>query len=164
MGQPDQARLSGSACVWVVAALLLLAVLAGGGCLVLYLTLPPAEVPQWLPIAGLALVASPWAFWIATCAYSCCCSRSLPPAPAPAVASNVERQPSRSAAVAPLPSSTNIKSALSKKHLRSPVASTNDARRVHFGDSVILGEEKDDASSVGSHESEVPLACSMDPS
>jgi hypothetical protein len=44
------------------------------------------------------------------------------------------------------------------------VASTNDARRAHFGDSVILGEEKDDASSVASHESEAPLVCSMDPS
>ena len=163
MGQP---RPLGSACVWVVAALLLLAVLAGGGCLVLYVTLPPAEVPQWLPVAGLALVASPWAFWIATCAYSCCCSLSSPPAPAPApvAAGNVERQPSRSAAVAPLPSSTGIKSALSKKQARSAAASSNEARRVHFGDSIVLGEEKDDASSVDSHESEPPLAYSMDPS
>ncbi|KAM3255446.1 hypothetical protein ACQJBY_048621 [Aegilops geniculata] len=162
MGQPDQARLPGSVCVWVVALLLLLAVFAEGGCLVLYVTLPPAEVPQWLPIAGLALVALPWAFWIATCAYSCCCSRSSPPAQA---AGAVERQPSRSAAVVPLPSSTNIKSALSKKHRRSPVASTNNARRMHFGESIVLGdEEKDDTTSVNSHESEAPLAYSEHPS
>ena len=73
--QLDQARPpAGSACVWVVAVVLLLAVLAGGGCLGLYVTLPPSEVPQWLPATGLALVALPWAFWIATCAYRCCCS------------------------------------------------------------------------------------------
>ncbi|XP_037441243.1 uncharacterized protein LOC119309320 [Triticum dicoccoides] len=107
-GAARSGKAAGSVCVCVV-AVLLLAVLAGGGCLVLYVTLPPAEVPQLLPIAGLALVALPWAFWIATCAYSCCCSRSSPPAQA---AGAVERQPSRSAAVVPLPSSTNIKSAL----------------------------------------------------
>ena len=86
--QPDQARPpAGSACVWVVAVVLLLAVLAGGGCLGLYVTLPPSEVPQWLPATGLALVALPWAFWIATCAYRCAKARAaerrMAVAPAP---------------------------------------------------------------------------------
>uniref|UniRef100_A0A0E0MKB9 Dihydrolipoamide acetyltransferase component of pyruvate dehydrogenase complex n=1 Tax=Oryza punctata TaxID=4537 RepID=A0A0E0MKB9_ORYPU len=136
-----------SACVWAVAAVLLLAVLAGGGCLVLYLALPPADVPHWLPIAGLALVALPWAFWIATCAYRfccccCCCSSSSSPEQANAAAAgHVERQPSsstRPAAVAPLPSGTNLKSAV-----RSPMGSHSHSgtRRVHFGDSTVLGEK-----------------------
>uniref|UniRef100_A0A0D9XXH6 Membrane lipoprotein n=1 Tax=Leersia perrieri TaxID=77586 RepID=A0A0D9XXH6_9ORYZ len=172
--QQQQQRPAANACVWVVAAALLAVVLAGGGCLVLYLTLPAAEAPHWLPIAGLALVAFPWAFWLATCAYRCCSSSSSPP---PANAGHVERQPSssastRAAAVAPVPSSsTNLKSAV-----RSPAGSSHSGtRRVHFGDSTVLGEkgagagevavveekEEEDCSSVTSHESEAPLAQSM---
>ena len=169
--QPDQARPAGSACVWVVAVLLLLAVLAGGGCLVLYLTLPPADVPPWLPAAGLALVALPWAFWIATCAYRCCCSSD---AAAPAPASNVERQASSRNAVAPAPGSTSLKGARSARHAadgRSPTASSA-ARRVRFGETTVLGEDRaaagdkdDDGSSVHSNESEAaPLAYNMQPS
>ncbi|KAL5206452.1 hypothetical protein ABZP36_034661 [Zizania latifolia] len=160
-----QQRQPGNECVWVLAAVLLLALLAGGGCLVLYLALPLAEVPHWLPIAGLALVAFPWAFWIATCAYRCCFSSS-PPVEANA---HVERQPSsRPAAVAPLPSSKSLKSSM-----RSPTASSSGTRRVQFGDATVLGEEgrggggeaaveeQDDCSSVTSHKSEAPLAHSM---
>ncbi|KAJ1265093.1 hypothetical protein BS78_08G052000 [Paspalum vaginatum] len=170
--QPEQARPSGSACVWVVAVLLLLAVLAGGGCLALYVTLPPSQVPHWLPAAGLALVALPWAFWIATCAYRCCCSAdAAAPAAAPAF---VERRASSSragAAVAPMPSSKSLKSARSTRRANgssasgSPTASSA-ARRVRFGDTTVLGEEhaaaeKDDGSSVHSDESEAPLAYNM---
>ncbi|OEL16220.1 hypothetical protein BAE44_0022762 [Dichanthelium oligosanthes] len=177
--QPDQARPAGSACVWVVAALLLLAVLAGGGCLVLYLTLPPPEVPHWLPAAGLALVALPWAFWIATCAYRCCCSSDAAAEGAPPVAGNVQRQPSsRKAAVAPMPSSKSLKGARSARHAGggdgassgSPTASSA-ARRVRFGDTIVLGKEHaaedkdDDSTSVHSNESEAaPLAYNMQPS
>ncbi|KAF8658114.1 hypothetical protein HU200_059580 [Digitaria exilis] len=173
--QQDQARPAGSACVWVVAVLLLLAVLAGGGCLVLYMTLPPAEVPQWLPAAGLALVALPWAFWIATCAYRCCCSSDAAAeggAPPPAVA----RQPSsRKAGVASAPSSKSIRAPRSARHATgdgaspasgSPTASSA-AWRVRFGDTTVLGEDKDDGggSSVHSNENEeAPLAYKMQPS
>ncbi|EAZ19856.1 hypothetical protein OsJ_35441 [Oryza sativa Japonica Group] len=189
MGQQRQAaadqagRAAGGACVWAVAAALFLAVLAGGGCLVFYLALPPAEVPEWLPVAGLSLVALPWAFWIATCAYRlCCCCFSSSSAPekanaAAAAPGHVERQPS-SAAVAPLPSSTNLKSAV-----RSAMGSYSHSgtRRVHFGDSTVLGEkaagagggepavveeveeeeEKECSSATSSHESEAPIAQSM---
>ncbi|CAD6270346.1 unnamed protein product [Miscanthus lutarioriparius] len=177
--QPDQARPpAGSACVWVVAVVLLLAVLAGGGCLGLYVTLPPSEVPQWLPATGLALVALPWAFWIATCAYRFCCSSDTAAA-APAVANIVERRSSSSragaAAVAPMPSTKSLKSARSTRHANgspasgsgsgSPTASSA-ARRVRFGDTTVLGEdhatpENDDGSSVHSNESEAPLAYNM---
>lgn len=173
--QPEQARPAGSACIWVVAVLLLLALLAGGGCLGLYVTLPPSEVPQWLPATGLSLVALPWAFWIATCAYRCCCSRADAAAAAPAVASAVDRRSSSraGAAVAPMPSSKSLKSARSTRHANdstasgSPTASST-ARRVRFGETTVFGEEhaaagKDDdgSSSVHSNESEAPLAYNM---
>lgn len=66
----------GSLCLWVVTVLLLLSLLAGGGCLAGYILMPPHEVPAWLPTVGLALVALPWAFWILTCAYRCAVSRA----------------------------------------------------------------------------------------
>ncbi|KAL6641784.1 hypothetical protein ACP70R_019965 [Stipagrostis hirtigluma subsp. patula] len=177
MGPPQrkQERPPGSACVWVVAALLLLAVLAGGGCLVLYLALPPANAPQWLAAAGLGLLALPWTFWIITCAYRCCCSAN---AAMEGVGSNtVERQPSRPAAAVapmPMPSSKCLKSPGSggTKHADgsagsgSPTTSTA-TRRVRFGEAIVLGEDppaaadKDDGSSVQSHESEAPLTQSM---
>ncbi|XP_062204683.1 uncharacterized protein LOC133906721 [Phragmites australis] len=165
--QQDRARRPpGNACVWVVAALLLLAVLAGGGCLVLYLTLPPAEVLQWLPAAGLALVALPWAFWIVTCAYRCCCSANAA-AEGAAVGNQVGRQPSsRAGAVAPMPMPMpSSKSLDGSPAAGSPTASSG-ARRVRFGEATVLGEvhaatEKDDGSSVHSNESEAPLAYLM---
>jgi len=66
-----QAPAGGSLCLWMVTVLLLLSLLAGGGCLAGYILLPPHEAPAWLPAVGLALVALPWAFWILTCAYRC---------------------------------------------------------------------------------------------
>ncbi|EAZ18635.1 hypothetical protein OsJ_34157 [Oryza sativa Japonica Group] len=69
--QEGEERPGGSACVWMVTTLLLLSVLAGGGCLAGYVVLPPHEAPHWLPAVGLALVALPWAFWVATCSYRC---------------------------------------------------------------------------------------------
>ncbi|KAL6868189.1 hypothetical protein ACP4OV_015034 [Aristida adscensionis] len=65
----------GSACLWTVTALLLLSLLAGGACLATYIVLPPHDAPAWLPAVGLALVALPWAFWLATCAYRCATQR-----------------------------------------------------------------------------------------
>ncbi|KAG8089534.1 hypothetical protein GUJ93_ZPchr0011g28333 [Zizania palustris] len=84
-------------CVWLVTALLLLSVLAGGGCLAGYVVLPPSEAPHWLAAVGLALVALPWAFWLATCAYRCAGARA---AVAPAASSSV-----RSRADSPAPGS-----------------------------------------------------------
>uniref|UniRef100_A0A0D9XQ11 Uncharacterized protein n=1 Tax=Leersia perrieri TaxID=77586 RepID=A0A0D9XQ11_9ORYZ len=85
----DDRPAGGSACVWLVTALLLFSVLAGGGCLAGYVALPPADAPHWLPAVGLALVALPWAFWVVMCAYRCAGRRAA------------ERQAMSSAAVAP---------------------------------------------------------------
>jgi hypothetical protein len=93
MAPPQQGeqcgRPAGTALVWVVTALLLLAVLGGGGCLVAYVVLPPSESPAWIPAVGLALVALPWAFWLATCAYRCVTTRSADRAVAPAAAGSI---------------------------------------------------------------------------
>jgi hypothetical protein len=159
---PRQRQQPGNVWVWVVVALLLLCLLAGGGCLVLYLTLPPAEAPQWLATAGLGLVALPWAFWTVTCAYRCCCpAAEAAPAGGNAIA---ERQPSsRRSAVAPLPSSKGLKSA---RRAEGSSTASSGTRRVRFGEATVLGEEergaaeRDDGSSVQSNESEAPLASS----
>jgi len=76
-----------SVCLWLVTVLLLLSLLGGGACLAAYILLPPHEAPSWLPAVGLALVALPWVFWIATCAYRCAKARAaerrMAVAPAP---------------------------------------------------------------------------------
>ncbi|XP_062182030.1 uncharacterized protein LOC133886298 [Phragmites australis] len=74
--EDGQGRPGGSACLWLVTALLLLCLLAGGACLAAYIVLPPREAPAWLPAVGLVLVALPWAFWIATCSYRCAVARA----------------------------------------------------------------------------------------
>ncbi|KAL6658274.1 hypothetical protein ACP70R_003860 [Stipagrostis hirtigluma subsp. patula] len=85
-----QGRPGSSACLWSVTALLLLSLLAGGACLVTYIVLPPHGSPAWLPAVGLALVALPWAFWIATSVYRCAAQRRTA-AVAPAAGSMCSR-------------------------------------------------------------------------
>jgi uncharacterized membrane protein len=74
--EDGQRRPGGSGCLWLVTVLLLLSLLAGGACLVVYILVPPSEAPEWLPAVGLALVALPWAFWIVTCMYRCVKARA----------------------------------------------------------------------------------------
>ncbi|PNT64000.1 uncharacterized protein LOC100823922 [Brachypodium distachyon] len=84
--EEQRGRPASSFCVWLVTALLLASVLGGGACLVAYVVLPPGEAPGWIAAAGLALVALPWAFWIATGLYRCVTTRSADRAAAAAVA------------------------------------------------------------------------------
>ncbi|CAJ1974807.1 unnamed protein product [Sphenostylis stenocarpa] len=71
---PDHS--SGRTLIWIIACILFICVLVGGGCLLEYVVLPESEVPSWMPILGFTLVSLPWAFWLLTFLYqifSRCC-------------------------------------------------------------------------------------------
>ncbi|XP_020234940.1 uncharacterized protein LOC109814839 [Cajanus cajan] len=55
--------------IWIIACILFICVLAGGGCLVAYTVLPVSQVPPWTPRIGIMLVCLPWAFWLLTFLY-----------------------------------------------------------------------------------------------
>jgi hypothetical protein len=69
--QPEGRPRSGQACVCLITCLLFLLLLIGGVFLVMFISLPTSSAPSWLLPAGMALVASPWIFWIFTCLYRC---------------------------------------------------------------------------------------------
>lgn len=59
----------GRVLIWIVTFILFFSVLSGGGCLLMYITLPETENTAWLPVAGLSLVCLPWFFWFLTFLY-----------------------------------------------------------------------------------------------
>ncbi|KAG2716167.1 hypothetical protein I3843_03G113400 [Carya illinoinensis] len=54
---------TGSAFIWLVCSALFISIVAGGGCLIVYMILPKSQSTSWLPIAGVTLVCLPWLFW-----------------------------------------------------------------------------------------------------
>lgn len=131
---------AGDLCIWFVTCFFFLLILSGGIFLVLYITQPATNETGWLPVAGMALIAIPWIFWILTCLY-----RIVIPCYKP--------QPA------------------AESQLHSP----GEGRRVRFGAATVIASQDasdgavveaavtnvDGGSSLGSHESEVPLALSI---
>ncbi|CAL0325207.1 unnamed protein product [Lupinus luteus] len=67
---------SGRTFIWLITCFLFISILAGGACLVAYMVLPESEIASWLPVLGVSLVCLPWAFWFFTFLYrvfSRCC-------------------------------------------------------------------------------------------
>ncbi|KAJ3701771.1 hypothetical protein LUZ61_005476 [Rhynchospora tenuis] len=191
-GQPDRrnsSRMSqqgaegrpnnGQACVCVISCLLFLLLLSGGVFLVMFISLPSSSAPSWLLPAGMALVASPWIFWIFTCLYRCIALRiaytnRVRAEDKPSSQRQVTRQATAVVATeAPLPQVVE----------EEAVDSPGDARKVRFGNATVLGNNSDGGdeetggeshtgptgrvegdcggSSTASRESETPLALSM---
>ncbi|KAG6535515.1 uncharacterized protein LOC121999719 [Zingiber officinale] len=155
---PSEGRRS-NVCIWLISCLFFLVLLAGGGFLVLYITLPETEDAIWLPIAGIILVAIPWVFWTITCIY-----QSIK------VRNGGEKQPAAKASA--------LNSPVAAAAHDSPVNSPGGERKVRFGNATVTGEtgktsegekadnggstnaRSDGESSLNSHESEAPLAFS----
>lgn len=159
---PSEGRRS-NVCVWIISCLLFLNLLAGGGFLVLYITLPETEDTIWFPIAGMILVAIPWVFWTITCIYQSIKTRN-----------GGEKEPAAEASA--------LNSPVAAAAHDSPIDSPGGARKVRFGNAIVVGDggeaagkalggekadhggsntRSDGESSVHSHESEAPLAFSM---
>ena len=67
---------SGCASMWLLCSVLFISIVAGGGCLIVYMILPKPQSTSWLPVAGVTLVCLPWLFWFLTFLYqviSCVC-------------------------------------------------------------------------------------------
>ncbi|KAK4264711.1 hypothetical protein QN277_025849 [Acacia crassicarpa] len=60
---------NGRAYIWITACVLFICIVAGGACLAAYVLLPEDKVASWLPEAGVILVCLPWAFWFLTFIY-----------------------------------------------------------------------------------------------
>lgn len=56
-------------CIWMVACVLFISVVVGGGCLAWYVLHPESETAPWVPVVGVTLVCLPWLFWILTFLY-----------------------------------------------------------------------------------------------
>ncbi|XP_010278888.1 PREDICTED: uncharacterized protein LOC104612928 [Nelumbo nucifera] len=61
--------------IYLVSCLFLVCIIGGG----VFLTLPVTKSTEWYPVAGLVLVAIPWAFWIVVFFYTCFNRNSGPP-------------------------------------------------------------------------------------
>ncbi|WVZ19826.1 hypothetical protein V8G54_007148 [Vigna mungo] len=71
---PD--RSYGRTLVWIIAFILFMCVLVGGGCLAEYMVLPESKVPSSILVLGFFLLSLPWVFWLLTFLYqifSRCC-------------------------------------------------------------------------------------------
>ncbi|KAF3334161.1 hypothetical protein FCM35_KLT20765 [Carex littledalei] len=177
---------SGQACVCIITCLLFVLLVTGGVFLVMFISLPASSVPSWLLPAGMALVASPWIFWIFTCIYRCIALRIAYTNKFRAEdRPSSQRQVTRQATVV-VATDAPQQQVVEEEAVDSP----GGARKVRFGDAIVLGnnsdvgdEEKGKAdepgtrptgraegegisrdggeSSTASRESEAPLALSM---
>lgn len=148
--------------VYLISCVLFLATVCGGVFLALYIAFPASDATAWFPVAGMALVGTPWAFWTATCLYRALTMRRA------ARGGGAERPPVRRA-----PAGRGAAAAIGAQE-GAAVDSPGDARRVRFGGATVLGGTQEappgvarpedeggaaaaDGSSHTSHESELPL-------
>ncbi|CAN6567560.1 unnamed protein product [Malus baccata var. baccata] len=59
---------AGGSFICLISCVLFISIVAGGGCLLMYMILPEPQT-TWLPITGVALVCLPWLFWLLTFLY-----------------------------------------------------------------------------------------------
>jgi hypothetical protein len=151
--------------IYVAVALFSACLVSGGALLALYMFLPISNVKSWYAIAGMILVAAPWAFWFLTYIYRC-----LRPV------DYTLSEPCKSPAGSPF--SRKEGAAMSPRNPpfddepRRP--SSDGIRHVHFGGVVVVSDDVDnngghhgglthseikhkEENSVNSRESEIPL-------
>ncbi|CAK7333801.1 unnamed protein product [Dovyalis caffra] len=123
--------------IYIVIALFFACLVSGGVLLALYMFLPENNVNWWYSIAGMILVAIPWAFWFLTCIYRCI---------RPVGYTNSE--PCTSPLGSPF-SRREVAAAASSP--RNPPfddepqrPSSDGSRHVHFGRVVVVSNENDD--------------------
>ncbi|KAF5749262.1 hypothetical protein HS088_TW04G01227 [Tripterygium wilfordii] len=113
--------------IYIISGFILACILAGGIFLGLYIFLPVAESQSWYPIAGIVLVAIPWAFWFFMYIYRCCSPK------------NVQFQERSNMHRSAAPSTTTRATTNQRLSVDSPTSSPDGKRHVHFGAVVVLG-------------------------
>ena len=177
---------AGSLFICVTTFVLLLAIVGGGICLILYISLPQTEAPSWLPVSGVFLVCLPWLFWLVTILYrliSRTCGFRIggyvgngARGGGGSVAGTSNGGGGGGAASVQNAATDRASEAAATT---SPATSPGGSRRVHFGAAVVVGEQdgqdsvqkkenqmsssnsSNDISINSSNESEIPLALSM---
>lgn len=153
---------SGASFIWIVSCFLFVSILAGGGCLLMYIIIPhePGTM-SWLPITGVALVCLPWLFWFLTFIYR--------------VVSRISKNKSNSGGGVAVANINTVASAnaIASSELTNEVTgdqrlSDGHGRSVGVGGQQAHGNgiaKRSNSSltnqSLASHESELPLASSM---
>ncbi|ONI14304.1 hypothetical protein PRUPE_4G274100 [Prunus persica] len=77
-GGDQMNRAPGGSFICFISCFLFVSIVAGGGCLLMYMILPEPQTRgrYWLPIIGVALVCLPWVFWFLTFVYRLISRRS----------------------------------------------------------------------------------------
>ncbi|KAL5549639.1 hypothetical protein UlMin_004870 [Ulmus minor] len=116
--------------VYVVSGLFFSCIITGGVFLSLYIFLPETQTSNWYPIAGMVLVAIPWAFWFFTYVYRCFKPNQPPPQPENSI---------REAAPSTVATTTMANPSTNEEH--SPMGGGE--RRVQFGPVIVMGSNDD---------------------
>lgn len=136
----------------LIAAFFCLFVIAGGVLLVIYVCVPDQSQP-WYPAVALALIGTPWLFWLITYIYTC-------------MKAYVRARQMQSRQ---LSKRSSLRSGVNRTQSCSQSKNNgddDDGKHVHFGEVVVMqddaGQDKQSKEeiSVGSQESTMPLTSS----
>ncbi|PIA47553.1 hypothetical protein AQUCO_01400297v1 [Aquilegia coerulea] len=122
-----------SICVWVLSCLFLCIIIAGCVYLILYIAVEPRAD---YAILGLALIATPWVFWFLTFLYRCCFKPVISAVGGGGILA-------RGGGV-PLATTAGASAATSRRGAvdSDSMVENSGARRVRFGDAVVVETEK----------------------
>ncbi|KAL5704499.1 hypothetical protein ACHQM5_022920 [Ranunculus cassubicifolius] len=123
-------------CLWLISCLLLGCIIVGCGLLIKYVFFnAPIQVAE----IGLTLIAIPWLFWFLTYLYRCISRSFCNPNPSGASAAGGGGMSRRLASISGSNAPSKRSAAVAND---SPVVSPGSAaRRVHFGDVIVLNEQ-----------------------
>lgn len=135
----------GGCYIWVISFILFIFTFSGAIFLVLYITAPESSTASWYPVIGVSLVCLPWFFWLLTFLYrilSRACGFRMDCFGA-AADSDVDNTPAGSGSGGGSECSINVAAddGGGGNGASEVARQVGSPRRVHFGGTVVLGED-----------------------